>query len=186
MSQFSPSAHRSLHALHRLGGLFLTLFVLFYSFTGILLNHRQAFDYFIDSRSTMSMVEPADPSAVIAFIDHFKQQIQEKETPKIIRIRADNTVEFLYGSHGKITYIINPLTGSMETIHKQDQAPFHFLNKLHKAAGTSLLWAIISDLLSLLLVMITLASLVTMRYRPIDYLILTIGIVLCLAGGLLA
>lgn len=186
MSTSSQSTNKILYKIHRWGGLFLALYVLFYSITGILLNHRQSFDYFIKKSSTFQAITTLDATPINTFIDHYKKQIQRNDDPKIIRIRPDNTVEFLYGSHGKITYIISPETGQMETVTKHDNEPFNFLNKLHKASGTSSFWIELSDALSLLLILITLSSLAYLRYKPTDFIMIGLGLLFCLLGGFLA
>jgi len=186
MSLAPPTAKNFLYKLHRWGGMFLAVFVLFYSSTGIFLNHRQAFGYFTDTVSTFQEVTPADPAAVSAFIDHYKQQIQRRDDPKIIRIREDNRIEFLYGSHGKTTYIIDPVAGRMETVSKHTSNPLYFINSLHKASGTSTFWVIFTDLLAALLIAITIASLVSLRYKALDLFVLVLGLLLCFMGGYFA
>ena len=186
MSASPLSTKQLLYKLHRWGGLFLAFFVLFYCITGILLNHRKSFDYFIDKQSTFQTVEPLDSSPITRFIDHYKKQINRNDDPKVIRLRPDNTIEFLYGSHGKTTYIVDPETGRMETVSKHNSEPFHFLNKLHKAFGTSTGWILFTDLLSLLLIVITSSSLIYLRYKPIDFVMITFGLFLCLLGGFFA
>ena len=186
MSFFSPSTHHVLHKIHRWGGLILAFFILFYSITGILLNHRKAFNYFIIKDSFQQKVLPADISEINKFIDHYKNQINRSDDPKLIRIRNGQTIEFLYGSHGKTTYIIDPISGSMEVIQKQSSLPLFWLNALHKASQTSTLWIIITDFFSVLLIVITLASMIVMRYRPIDFALIATGISILIMGGLFA
>jgi hypothetical protein len=186
MSITLTTANKFLYKLHRWGGLFLAVFVLFYSATGILLNHRQAFGYFIENSSTFQTVTPIDASPVNTFIDHYKKQINRADDPKIIRLRQDGTIEFLYGSHGKTTYIVNPQTGQMETVAKHDREPLQFLNQRHKAVGTSTFWTVLSDGISLLLVVITLSSLLYLRYKLVDFMMIIFGLLFCLLGGFLA
>ena len=175
-----------LYKFHRWAGLTLSVFVIFYSSTGILLNHRKAFDYFIDKQSTAQNVSPTDSSAITSFIDHYKKQINRSDDPKVIRIRQDNTIEFLYGSHGKTTYIINPESGKMEIVKKHSDNPLYFINSLHKAFGTSTFWIVLTDILSGILVLITLSSLVIMRYKTIDFIMVGAGVLLCFMGGYFA
>nr|MBF0223478.1 PepSY-associated TM helix domain-containing protein [Desulfobulbaceae bacterium] len=186
MSLSSLSTNKFLYKIHRWGGLFIAVFVLFYSLTGILLNHRQSFDFFIEKSSTFHTITPLDATPINTFIDHYKKQINRNDDPKIIRIRQDNAIEFLYGSHGKTTYIITPETGQMETVTKHDSEPFAYFNKLHKASGTSRLWVVLTDAVSLLLIVITLSSLAYLRYKALDFIMIGMGVLFCLLGGFLA
>ncbi len=175
-----------LHRLHRWGGLLGAALILFYTLTGIILNHRQAFDYF-QSRRTMRVAAPkTDLAAVNDFIARYRQEIKRHEAPEVIRIKDGKTIELLYGSHGQTTYTIDPAAGTMEVETKSPRQPLYFLNKLHKAAKTKDLWLWLSDGLALILIVTTASILMAMRYRPLDYCLLAAGLLLSLAGGLLA
>ena len=182
----SLSSPLLLHRLHRWGGLLTAAIILFYSLTGILLNHRQAFDYFQSSETTKVSVPTADLTAINGFIDQYRQAIKRSDAPEVIRIKGGKTIELLYGSHGQTTYTIDPVAGTMVVESKRPSQPLYLLNKLHKAAKTSPLWLWLSDALSLFLVVATLSVLLAMRYRPLDYWLLALGLALCLGGGLLA
>ncbi|MDD5758679.1 MAG: PepSY-associated TM helix domain-containing protein [Desulfobulbaceae bacterium] len=175
-----------LHTLHRWAGLLTAAFVLFYSVTGLLLNHRQAFSYFQTSQISHQSVPKTSLSAVNSFIDQYRKEIKRDDAPAVIRIKDGKTIELLYGSHGQTTYSIDPVAGSMEVEAKSPSQPLFFLNNLHKAAKTSILWLVLSDLLSIALIVATTTILFAMRYRPLDLSLLLAGLVLCLAGGLLA
>ena len=175
-----------LHKLHRWGGLLTASLVLFYSLTGILLNHRQLFAYFQTSQISRESVPKSDLTAINAFIAQYRDQIKRTDAPEVIRIKDGKTIELLYGSHGQTTYTIDPSAGSMEVESKHPSQPLYFLNKLHKAAKTSPLWLWLSDALSLILIIATLSILLAMRYRPLDYCLLGLGFALCLTGGLFA
>ena len=173
--------------LHRWGGLFLTAFILFYSLSGIMLNHRQAFSYFLQQDSSHQKIQPTDSRAVTAFINYYKNKINRPDSPKVIRIHdGGKQIEFLYGFHGHTTYTITTATGELD-IKTKHQVPFLYrLSQLHKAFKTSKLWLILSDVLSVILCLVTLAILFVMRYRPIDIIMLTSGVIICLAGAILA
>lgn len=175
-----------LHTLHRVGGLVTATFILCYSLTGIVLNHRQAFGYFQDSQIAEFPAPKADITAINDFIALYRKQIGRKDAPEVIRIKNGTTIELLYGSHGQTTYTIDPKAGAMKMETKSPSQPLYFLNKLHKAAKTKAAWLWISDILALLLIVSTVSILRVMRYRTTDYCLLLAGIGLCLAGGLVA
>lgn len=175
-----------LHKLHRWGGLLTAAFILFYSLTGLILNHRQAFTYFQSSQITRQAVPKTELTAINAFIGQYREQIKRDDAPEVIRIKDGKTIELLYGSHGQTTYTIDPSAGSMEVETKHPSQPLYLFNKLHKAAKTSPLWLGLSDALSLALIIATVSILTAMRYRPLDLCLLSAGLALCLAGGLLA
>lgn len=186
MSFFAAQTQQLLHKIHRWGGLFLAFFILFYCLTGILLNHRQTFDYFTDKEIHTQQISAADLTALTSFIDHYKKQINRPDNPTVIRIRDNSIIEFLYGSHGKTTYSIDAERGTMEVSTKHPRQPFAWLNQLHKTMGTGPFWLILTDLFSFFAVLTTLSVMIVMKYRPIDFAMMAAGIVLSLAGVLLA
>jgi hypothetical protein len=172
--------------LHRWGGLFLTAYILFYSLSGIMLNHRQAFSFFLKKDSNHQKIQPTNSQPVMDFINYYKAQINRSDSPKVIRLHdGGKQIEFLYGFHGQTTYIITPATGDMEVKTKHHLPFLYRLSQLHKAFKTSRPWLILSDSLSILLCLVTLAILFVMRYRPIDIIILIGGVIICLAGAVL-
>jgi hypothetical protein len=181
-SPFSPL----LHKLHRWGGLLTAAFILFYSLTGLILNHRQAFSYFQSSQISHQSVPKTELTAINDLIGRYREQIKRDDSPTVIRITNGKTIELLYGSHGQTTYTIDPNAGSMEVETKSPSQPLYFFNKLHKAAKTSTLWLALTDALSLAVIVATVSILAAMRYRPLDLFLLMTGLALCLAGGLLA
>ncbi|HEB70229.1 MAG TPA: hypothetical protein ENI88_11515, partial [Desulfobulbus sp.] len=100
----------------------------------------------------------------------------------VIRIRDAKTIEFLYGSHGKTTFIIDPEKGEMTTIKKRPRQPWNRLNSLHKVFKTSTVWLIIADFTCIAILLITLTGLVIFRYHPLDWLLLIGGVLLLLTG----
>ncbi|MDH3392880.1 MAG: PepSY-associated TM helix domain-containing protein [Desulfobulbaceae bacterium] len=186
MAKLSPTTKRLLFDLHRWGGLLLATIVIFYCVTGILLNHRAAFDYFISKEQKVVQVAVSDTASLESFLAGYKKQINRADDPKVIRIREDRTIEFLYGSHGKTTYIIHPAEGRMEIVEKQYQQPLTFLNDLHKAAKTSTFWVILADLAAAIIIGVTLTGLLVFKYRRLDFILLGGGVLLFFVGAWLA
>ena len=182
MPLLHPPTLRLLRRLHRWFGLGVAALVIFYCITGLLLNHRRAFSYFIDRQTTVSKVPVSDTSVMRAFIDLYKQQIGRADDPTVIRIRGSQTIEFLYGSHGKTTYIIYPRKGEMRKIEKSPRQPWHHLNRLHKVFRTSRLWLAIADLACLSILLVTVSGLFILRYRPLDWFLVFGGVALLMIG----
>lgn len=176
----------ALRKLHRWIALFIAGFIIFYSITGILLNHRKAFHYFIQKEHTIQRVPLSNTSKLREFIEFYKRQIGRNDDPKVIRIKDGDTLEFLYGSHGRITYTIHPAKGIMEIVQKSELQPWSHLNRLHKAFKTSRSWIFFSDLSSLLLLTVTLSGLLIFHYKKSDYAILALGLLTFLAMLFLA
>jgi hypothetical protein len=172
----SPETKRLLRDLHRWGGLLVATFVLFYALTGILLNHRKAFHYFYRLKTEKARITPADTARIREFVDHYKGLIKRRDDPTVIKIKGSNTVEFLYGSHGFVRYVIRPDRGEIVRTEKVFAEPWNRLNNmLHKAVKTSSLWVGFSDVFSLLLIVSTMTGLFIFRYRRLDILMLFAG-----------
>ncbi len=172
--------------LHRWAGLSLTGFVVFYCLTGLLLNHRQYFAYFQERRQSVVRVEVQDRQPLLDFINTYKQRIDRQDDPRVIRIREGGVIEFLYGSHGRTTYVIDPLAGTMTRIDKSDNQPWYWLNRLHKAYKTSTAWQLLTDVVALLVIFLAVTGLVIFRYTRQDMLLLAGGLLLLLLGMLAA
>jgi len=183
MPPFSPKTAAKLHIYHRWGGLLAAGFIIFYSLSGILLNHRQDLGYFQEKSHKTIAVQPTDLQSLNSFIDTYKKQINRQDSPKVIRIKENNTIEFLYGSHGKTTYVIKPLLGRMEIIEKNYLEPWHWLNNLHKAWQTNNSWLILSDLITVVIIITTVTGLLILRYRPLEIILASSGVLLLILGG---
>jgi len=177
---------RIFHTLHRWFGLGLAATVIFYCLTGILLNHRAGFAYFTDKEQREVRVPVTDTAPLDEVLDSYKKQISRTDDPKVIRISEDRSIEFLYGSHGKTTYVIHPAEGRMEIIDKRPQQPLTFLNDLHKAVKTSTLWVILADLAAAVIIGVTVTGLLVVRYRRVDFVLLGGGGLLLIVGAWLA
>jgi len=175
----------TLHTLHRWGAMLTTAFLLFYSLSGLILNHRQAFAYFQTSQTEQRAVPQGSLTPINSFIDQYRELIGRDEAPSVIRIKDGKIVELLYGSHGQTTYTIDPGAGTMKVENKSPSQPLFLFNKLHKAAKTGPLWLLASDVLCLALILASLAILATTRYRKVDLCLLATGFLLCLGGALL-
>lgn len=177
---------RTWRNLHRWTGLILLGFVGFYCLTGLLLNHRQNFNYFQEKKKSVTSVPVSDPGLVGSFIDIYKKQINREDDPTVIRIRGRNTIEFLYGSHGKTTYIIDPEKGIMETVEKVYRQPWSWLNDLHKAFKTSFFWVGVTDAAAAGILFLGISGLLLFRFKPLDYWLLCGGIVIMASTILLS
>ncbi|MDH4321412.1 MAG: PepSY-associated TM helix domain-containing protein [Desulfobulbaceae bacterium] len=186
MLQFTPTTKRLLADLHRWCGLALAALVIFYCLTGILLNHRAGFDYFTDKERQEVRVPVTDTAPLDQVLEAYKKQINRADDPKVIRISEDRSIEFLYGSHGKTTYVIHPAEGRMEIIDKRPQQPLTFLNDLHKAVKTSAFWVVLADLVAVVVIGVTVTGLLVVRYHRLDLVLFAGGVVLLVVGAWLA
>lgn len=168
--------------IHRWLGLLLVGYVIFYCLTGLLLNHRQDFNYFQAKQTSVVPIKVENQEMMQGVIDAYKQQINRSDNPKVIRIKDGGVIEFLYGSHGRTTYVIEPQAGTMTRIDKEDQQPWYWLNRLHKAYKTSLAWQLLADCIALLAMFLTCTGLFIFRYNRQDFLLLVGGLLLFLLG----
>ncbi|HDH06356.1 MAG TPA: hypothetical protein ENH01_11750 [Nitrospirae bacterium] len=185
MPALDSKTTRIMRKIHRWGGLLLAAFIIFYCITGILLNHRKYFSYFISKKKTVYEVPVSDINIMKSFIDYYKKQTGRTDDPTVIRIRDNRTVEFLYGSHGRTTYIIHPEEGIMEKIEKSPQQPLYWLNNLHKAFQTGRSWVILTDIVSVIIIVAAITGLVILRYRMLDYIMVFGGVLILILGALL-
>ncbi|RME63161.1 MAG: hypothetical protein D6778_10020 [Nitrospirae bacterium] len=173
----SPSLRNTLRKLHRWGGLLVATFAVFYCITGIALNHRKAFDYF-ERKPKEEFSIPVTPSEPLRqLVSQYKALIGETKDPTVIKIKDSRVVEFLYGSHGKVRYVIYPEEGRVVKIRKTPMKVWHFLNNvLHKAAGTSRAWVLYSDVFCGVLLLVTVVGLFVFRYTVLDWMLLFLGV----------
>jgi len=186
MQLFSPPTIRLLHKIHRWSGLLLAAFIIFYCITGLLLNHRKSFNYFQAKETQTVKVEKTDPTLLQPFIDTYKRQIQRQDDPKVIRIKPDRSIEFLYGSHGKTTYVIKPAEGIMEIIEKKPMQPMHWFNQLHKVFQTSTSWLVLGDSAALIIMVVVISGLLLPAYRRVDLTMALTGLLGLIIGAILA
>ncbi len=174
-----------LRKIHRWSGLLFFALLVFYCTTGLLLNHRRAFDYFVDRQRQTMTVAPVDISALRQVIDRYVRLAGEEMPPTVVKIKPDSTVELLYGSHGVVTYVFPPDAGTMEKITKKPRQPLHWLNRLHKVFRTTDGWLAVADLAAAGLLHAGITGLFIFRYRPPACLLLVLGLALTLTGFLL-
>ncbi|TYO99265.1 hypothetical protein EDC39_103108 [Geothermobacter ehrlichii] len=179
------TTNQVLRRIHRIGGLLLAGFLVFYALTGLLLNHRGSFGYFIARETSISRIPVSDPEPLHRFIENCKTMIGRSDDPAVIRIRPDGSIEFLYGSHGKVTYVIHPQKGTMERFEKHPRQPWNWLNRLHKAFKTGAGWVFFADMVAIVILLVTLTGLLLVRRRSLDAgLIFAGGLLLALAAFL--
>ncbi len=172
--------------LHRWAGLLLIGFVLFYCLTGVLLNHRRSFDYFQTKHKTVSKIEVQRQDILQEFIDTYKQRLNRDDDPTVVRLKKGGVVEFLYGSHGRTTYVIDSMKGVMTRIDKKERPLWHWLNRLHKSSKTNFSWVLLTDFIALLIIFLSLSGLVIFRYTKLDVILLILGGLLLVFGMALA
>ncbi|MCI5122605.1 MAG: hypothetical protein D3908_15735 [Candidatus Electrothrix sp. AUS4] len=177
---------RSWRLVHRWAGLFLLGFVLFYCLTGLLLNHRKSFDYFQSRQETVVTIEVQPQNVLNEVVEKYKQLIGRDDDPTVIRLKPEGIIEFLYGSHGRITYIIDTVQGRMIRLDKEEQQPWSWLNNLHKSSKVSLTWLGLADCIAVLIIVLALSGLVIFRYTRWDILLLACGGLVMLGGMLLS
>lgn len=180
----SEMQNKTWRILHRWTGLLLLGLVVFYCASGLLLNHRRDLSYFIARERSVAQVAAADAAPLHVLLDSYKEEIGRSDDPAVIRIKGDGRLEFLYGSHGKTTYIIDPEAGTMETVEKVYREPWTRLNNLHKVFKTGPLWLAVADLAGLGIFFLGLSGLLLSRLTSRDYLLIAGGLFL-VAGPVL-
>ncbi len=175
-----------LRNLHRWLGLLSLGLLLLYCVTGVLLNHRRAFGYFIDRIRTVRPLEaPVDTSEIATVVARLAARTGEGRPPTVVKITPDGTVSLLYGSHGAVTYTFAPGAPAMERVEKRPRQPWFRLNRFHKVVRTHAAWLVLADFAALCLVFVALTGLFLFRYRRLDRWLLAAGLLL-VAGGVLA
>ncbi|MCI5207509.1 MAG: hypothetical protein D3910_01655 [Candidatus Electrothrix sp. ATG2] len=172
--------------VHRWVGLFLLGFIVLYCLTGLLLNHRKSFGYFQTRHKTVSAIEVQQQDVLSKVIDSYKQQIGRDDDPTVIRLKKKGVIEFLYGSHGRTTYIVDSMKGIMTRIDKKKQQPWHWLNSLHKSYKVAPAWIWLTDCIAFLIIVLALSGLVIFRYTWVDILLLAFGGSVMVVGMFLA
>ena len=186
MPSFSAPTTRLLPKIHRWGGLLVVGFIIFYCVTGLLLNHRKDFTYFQTKTTETKNVPVSDLTLLHSFISTYKNQINRTDDPKVIRIKDGSTIEFLYGSHGKTTYVITPKEGHMDIIQKEEIQPWNWLNNLHKTWKTSSNWLFLTDIITVVIFLTTVTGTLMLRYRPLDILLTSSSFILLALGAFFA
>ncbi len=172
--------------LHRGCGLIAFAFLLFYTFTGILLNHRKFFNNFLKEEQVKLAKPLTDSRLLSSFIKQCQAQIGDAREPSIIIIRDRKTIDFRYDRHGSEGFILNPAAGTITRISKEPREPWHALKWLHVAYLTSPIWVVVSDLIALIILLTALSGLYCFRYQRRDVLAAVGGLLLFMAAVLMA
>lgn len=173
----SSSFRNTLRKIHRWGGLLVATFAVFYSITGIALNHRKSFGYFVAQPREEFSIPALSTEPLSQLVSRYKALIGETRDPTVIKIKDSRVVEFLYGSHGKLRYVIYPAEGRVVKTRKVPEEPWHYLNNvLHKAAGTSRVWVLYSDIFCSVMLVVTVVGLFVLRYTLLDGLLVFLGV----------
>ena len=172
--------------VHRWTGLFLFGFIVLYSLTGLLLNHLKSFDYFQSRHETATEIDVQRQDMLHGLLETYKQQIGRDDDPTVIRLKKEGIIEFLYGSHGRTTYIIDSMNGTMTRIDKHDQQPWYLLNSLHRSYKVANTWIWLTDCMAMLILLLALSGLVIFRFTRRDVLLLALGGAVMAVGMILA
>jgi uncharacterized iron-regulated membrane protein len=157
--------------IHRYSGLLIVAFLLIYTFSGILLNHRKFFNNFLLEKHTLLEKPLSDPQLLRSFIDQCKAQIGNDREPKIIIIRDLKNIDFRYDRHGNNGFILNPEAGTITAVTKRAREPWHAMKWLHVAYMTTPIWIVVSDIIALIILLTVLSGLYCIRYRRSDVII---------------
>ena len=168
--------------IHRIGGLTIAVFILYYCVTGVILNHRKSFDYFVTKEKTSQSIDTYDTRDLWTLINFYKKRIGREDDPKVIRINREGTIEFLYGSHGSTTYVISPHEGNVTKIVKNSIEPISQLNNFHKAYKTSVMWATLSDVFVIVVLVVITTGLLLFTFKLKDWMILIAGVLVLIFG----
>jgi hypothetical protein len=161
--------------IHRWTGLLALGFIIFYSATGILLDHRQSFDYFTTRLRRESTVPALNSAGILKALTAYEAATGESGPPTVVRLRHDGTVELLYGSHGLITYVFKPGSTRLLRLEKKNMQPLHWLYRLHKAANTSKRWVALADVAAILILIAAVSALFIVKLCRNDWLLLAGG-----------
>ena len=169
--------------IHRWAGLFIIAFLLFYTFSGLLLNHRKFFNNFLKTTETHQEKKIDDPSFLHTFVSRCKTAIGNDREPAIIIIR-DNVIDFRYDRHGSESVLLDPATRTITMVKKEGREPWHSMKWLHVVYQTGPNWVFISDFVAVTILIVSLSGLFCLRYRRPDIYVLLGGILFFLLGVL--
>lgn len=163
--------------IHRLIGLFVVIFLGFYAFSGVLLNHRKYFNHFM-TITTENRQVVVDPLLLSNFVSQCQQIVGRDQAPETIFIRDNTTIEIRYGRHDPVLYRIVPATATLAIDSRTYQQPWHGMKWLHVAYQTSPAWVWITDAVGVLMLLMCLSGLFCFRYRKLDRIIVAISLAL--------
>ena len=150
-------------------------FLIFYTFTGILLNHRKWFNNFLNEKHVARRQVFRDPDFLQNFIRECQKNTHDTRKPFMIIIRDGKTIDFRYDRHGTDSWLLDPAKGVVTRVTKTPEEPWHALKWLHVNYRTTRAWVVISDLIALLILLSALSGLFCRRYRRREILLLLAG-----------
>lgn len=168
--------------IHRLSGLLVVGFVILYTFSGLLLNHRKFFNNFLKEKRVVLERPLTDHQLLSSFVEKCKAQVGRSDDPAVIIIRDNKTIDFRYDRHGYDSYLLDPGTGVIISVEKETREPWHRMKWLHVAYQTNLLWLVVSDSIALLILLTTISGLFTLRYRRRDIAVMLGGLFIFIAA----
>ncbi|NPA24213.1 MAG: hypothetical protein GXO34_00100 [Deltaproteobacteria bacterium] len=157
-------------SLHRLSGFIVVGFLLFYTFSGILLNHRKYFNNFLVEKQVPVSGRRVDPGLLRTFVEQCQAACGETRRPVMIVIRDMKNIDFRYDRHGYDSYLINPAAGTVRRVSKTAREPWHLMKWLHVNYMTTPAWVVISDLIALLILVNGISGLFCLRWRRREWL----------------
>ncbi len=172
---------RMWRTIHRWTGLFVVGFLLLYTFSGILLNHRFFFNNFLETTATVQERKIEDPSFLRTFLAQCRKTIGNNREPAIIIIR-DDVIDFRYDRYGWESVLLNPATGTVTAVTKKGREPWHGMKWLHVVYRTGPSWVFISDLVATTILVAAVSGLFCFRYRRGDITALLGGVLFFILG----
>ena len=171
--------------IHRYSGLLVVGFLLLYTFSGILLNHRKYFNNFLRERHLLQEKPLTDQKLLRDFIDRCKAQIGDPREPKMIIIRDLKNIDFRYDRHGNRGFILNPEAGTITAVSKTAREPWHAMKWLHVAYLTTPIWIVVSDIIALIILLAAFSGIFCLRYKRRDLLVVFAGFFIFIAAILI-
>lgn len=164
---------KAFRKIHRWSSLFILFFLIFYCVSGIFLNHKKTFKFLKTKIIYEKSVEKGSSRPVINLIEKYKKFVPEKEKPRAIVIDDKGRVIFLFGAMKKLgfnkAYFINPKKGKLQKVEKLPVEPFYFMKNFHKSYRVKYIWTIISDILTVIILISCISGILIINFKKIDY-----------------
>lgn len=163
--------------------------VLFFSFTGLTLNHA---DYFQSHTVTTESKGAVDSNWVnsddtlkiqkLSIVEFFRSKYKVKGAVEDFRIDVSE-ISFSFKAPGyEADVFINKADGKFN-LTEVSQGVFGFINDLHKGRDTGKIWLLVIDIAAILMILISLTGLILLLFIKKKKLP---GIVLLIIGGVIA
>jgi hypothetical protein len=166
---------RQWRTVHLVTSLLTVGFIIFYTFTGLLLNHRRWFNNFLNEKLVPRRQVFANPAFLDDFIRTCQQNTHDVRKPFMIIIREGRIIDFRYDRHGIASWLIDPKKGVVTRVTKTPEEPWHALKWLHVNYRTTRAWVVVSDIIALLILLAAISGLFCRRYRRREILLLLAG-----------